>query len=59
MYLLEEFFLTDPRLKDEVPVEYLSHQEHYEQALRKSCIMYSKMKEWQEISGCSMFEIYS
>lgn len=55
---LEQFFLTDPRLKDEVPIEYLSHQEHYEQSIRKSCLLYSKIKEWQEISGSSIIEIY-
>ncbi|KAE9532033.1 hypothetical protein AGLY_010235 [Aphis glycines] len=55
---IAKFFLSDPRFKDEVPVTYLSHQEHYEQAIRKSCIFYKKIKEWEEISNTHIFEIY-
>lgn len=44
---LEKFFLTDPELKETVPVEYLSHKERYEEAVRKSCLMFKKIKEMQ------------
>lgn len=45
---LESFFLSDPRLKDDVPMEYLSHKERYEHAVRKSCVLFKKITEWQE-----------
>uniref|UniRef100_A0A2S2PYQ1 Putative peroxisomal acyl-coenzyme A oxidase 1 n=1 Tax=Sipha flava TaxID=143950 RepID=A0A2S2PYQ1_9HEMI len=56
---LEDFFLNDPRFKDEVPLEYLSHQEHYEQAIKKSCIFLTKIKEWEEISNSHTLQIYT
>lgn len=56
--ILANFFLSDPRFKDEVPVTYLSHQEHYEQAIRKACIFYKKIKEWEEISNTHIFDIF-
>ncbi|XP_026805001.1 probable peroxisomal acyl-coenzyme A oxidase 1 [Rhopalosiphum maidis] len=56
---IADFFLSDPRCKDKVPVEYLSHQEHYEQAIRKACIFYNKIKKWEEISNSSLIDIYN
>lgn len=56
---LETFFLNDPRLKDSVPIEYYSHQKHYEQAIRKTCIMFKKIKEWEEIGNSSIIETYT
>ncbi|KAL4084612.1 hypothetical protein QTP88_027543 [Uroleucon formosanum] len=55
---IANFFFSDPRFKDEVPVEYLSHQEHYEQSVRKACIFYEKIREWEEISNCTILDIY-
>ncbi|XP_075210147.1 acyl-coenzyme A oxidase 1-like [Lycorma delicatula] len=45
---LEEFFLNDPELQDKVPIEYVSHAEKYQESVRKSCIMFKKIKEWQD-----------
>ncbi|KAK3931837.1 putative peroxisomal acyl-coenzyme A oxidase 1 [Frankliniella fusca] len=41
----EEYFLSDPAFKDEVPMEYLSHKEQYEHAVRKACHMFRKLQE--------------
>lgn len=54
----EHFFLNDPCFKDDVPVEYLSHKEHYEQAIRNTCILFKKIKEWKQISDDNILEIY-
>lgn len=35
-------------MKDDIPMEYLSHKERYEHAIRKSCIMFKKVNEWQQ-----------
>jgi len=48
------FMMKDPRFKDEVPVEYLSYQEHYEQAIRKSIIFFEKISEWEEKSNTNL-----
>lgn len=57
---LESFFLSDPNFKDDVPMEYLSHKERYEHAVRKSCILFKKINEWQQIddSGSNSMEVY-
>jgi hypothetical protein len=57
---LENFFISDPRFKDEVPMEYLSHKERYEHAVRKSCILFKKVKEWQQFdeSASNFMDIY-
>ncbi|XP_050423854.1 probable peroxisomal acyl-coenzyme A oxidase 1 isoform X2 [Adelges cooleyi] len=52
------FFVSDNRLKDEVPFDYLSHQEFYEQSVRKNCILCTKIKEWLEISDKNLVDIY-
>ncbi|KAL5236415.1 hypothetical protein ACI65C_003825 [Semiaphis heraclei] len=56
---IAKFFLSDTRFKDEVPVEYLSHKEHYEQSIRKACIFFEKIKEWEEMTNSNMLDIYS
>ncbi|CAH1737123.1 probable peroxisomal acyl-coenzyme A oxidase 1 [Aphis gossypii] len=57
---LESFFLSDLNLKDEIPMEYLSHKERYEAAVRKSCILFKKVNEWQQNddSGSNSMDIY-
>lgn len=57
---LESFFLSDPNLKDEVPMEYLSHKERYEHAVRKSCALFKKVDEWQQIDDgdSNSMEVY-
>lgn len=45
---LESFFLSDPKLKDDIPMEYLSHKERYEHAIRKSCYLFKKVDDWQQ-----------
>ena len=47
----EEFFLSDEKLKDVVPSIYLSHKERYEEAIRKSCLLVRKIKEWEEMTN--------
>jgi hypothetical protein len=41
-------------------MEYLSHKERYEHAVRKSCILFQKVNEWQQSdeSTSSSMEIY-
>lgn len=52
MFVSEDFFLNDPALKDNVPPEYISHVEKYQEAIRKSCIMFKKIREWQDMKNC-------
>lgn len=55
-FLIEEFFFSDPELKTSVPVEYLSHKEKYEQAIRLSCLLFQKINKWlaEHESGSAM-----
>lgn len=41
-------------------MEYLSHKERYLHAVRKSCILFKKVSEWQERndSGSNSMEVY-
>lgn len=41
-------------------MEYLSHKERYEEAVRKSCILFKKVNEWQQSgdSGSNSMEVY-
>ncbi|CAH1980508.1 unnamed protein product [Acanthoscelides obtectus] len=43
----EDFFLSDPELKSKVPLEYLSHKEKYEEAVRKACLLFRKVIQLQ------------
>lgn len=45
--LPEDFFLNDPELQDEIPPSYLSHKELYEYAIRKSTIVFKKIRQLQ------------
>lgn len=42
---LVEYILSDPSLKDPIPVEYLSHEEKYAAELKKACLLVQKMRE--------------
>ena len=42
---IEEFILSDPELKDPVPMEYLSHEEKYSAELRKACLLFTKLTD--------------
>jgi acyl-CoA oxidase len=55
--LLENFFLSDPELKDTTDVSYLSHKEKYEEAIRKSTLVFRKIRELQA-EGRDGVEIY-
>lgn len=46
--------MNDPKLKDKIPNEYLSHQEKYEEAIRKACIIFEKVKELQDAGQADM-----
>jgi len=41
-------------------MEYLSHKERYEEAVRKSCVLFKKVNEWQQNSdsGSNSMEVY-
>jgi len=41
-------------------MEYLSHKERYEEAVRKSCVLFKKVNEWQQTSdsGNNSMEVY-
>ncbi|XP_060516308.1 probable peroxisomal acyl-coenzyme A oxidase 1 [Cylas formicarius] len=43
----QKFFLEDPELKSKVPLEYLSHKEKYEEAVRKACLIFKKVQQLQ------------
>ncbi|GJQ68204.1 hypothetical protein Trydic_g10752 [Trypoxylus dichotomus] len=43
----EKFFLDDPQLKQTVPLDYLSHKEKYEEALKRACIVFRKVQQLQ------------
>ncbi|CAB3240217.1 unnamed protein product [Arctia plantaginis] len=45
---VENVVCTDPRIKDVVPEEYLSHKERYENAIRKNCILQEILKKYTE-----------
>ncbi|CAH2049993.1 unnamed protein product, partial [Iphiclides podalirius] len=38
---IEDYVLSIKELRDEIPEEYLSHKERYENAVRKGCILFS------------------
>lgn len=40
--------MSDPGFVDEVPAAYLSHKEMYENAIRKSTIIFRKIRQLQE-----------
>jgi len=42
---LEDYILSDPDLKDPVPIEFLSHAERYGQELRKACLLVQKIAD--------------
>lgn len=41
-------------------MEYLSHKERYEHAVRKSCILFKKINDWQDTdnSSSNSMEVY-
>ncbi|VVC32713.1 Acyl-coenzyme A oxidase, N-terminal,Acyl-CoA oxidase/dehydrogenase, central domain,Acyl-CoA [Cinara cedri] len=45
------FFLNDSSFKNDVPGEYLSHQELYEETIRKVCILFDKIKKWSILNN--------
>lgn len=53
----ENFFLSDPELKDSVSISYLSHKEKYEEAIRKSILVFKKIRVLQE-QGKDGVELY-
>ncbi|XP_057330824.1 probable peroxisomal acyl-coenzyme A oxidase 1 [Microplitis mediator] len=54
----EDYFLSDPELKDKIPNSYCSHKELYEDAIRKGCILLRKIKYLQE-QGKGEIDMYS
>lgn len=42
----EALFLKDPELHSEVPLEYLSHKERYEESVRITCKIFQKLQEY-------------
>ncbi|XP_013097816.2 probable peroxisomal acyl-coenzyme A oxidase 1 [Stomoxys calcitrans] len=42
---LEQNFLNDPELKDDLPISYMSHKEHYEHSVRKAVRIAEKIRE--------------
>lgn len=45
---LVNFFVKDPDFQDKVPMEYLSYVDRYQESVRKSCLMFYKIKEYNE-----------
>ncbi|KAF2885800.1 hypothetical protein ILUMI_20383 [Ignelater luminosus] len=50
----ESFFLDDPMLKYTVPLEYLSHKEKYEEAIKKTCVIFRKVQQLQREGKAGM-----
>lgn len=48
LFILENYFLSDPELEDKTPDSYLSHKEQYEGAIRKATIIFKKIRNLQE-----------
>jgi hypothetical protein len=42
---IEDFILSDPELKDPIPIEFLSHADKYAAELRKAGILVKKVRE--------------
>lgn len=40
----ENYILSDPQLKDPIPLEYLSHADRYVAELRKACHLMTKLR---------------
>lgn len=54
---LENFFLSDPEMSDEIPISYLSHKEKYESAVKRATLVLNKIKELQS-QGRAGVDIY-
>lgn len=48
---MEKYFFSDPELNGPIPMDFLSHKERYEDAVRKTCIVYKKLKEMRKATG--------
>ncbi|KAK6618015.1 hypothetical protein RUM44_002457 [Polyplax serrata] len=51
---MEDWLLQDKKLQDRIPTEFLSHKEKYEEAIRKTCLLFKKLEETD-----AAFETYS
>jgi hypothetical protein len=48
----ENYFLSDERLSLQLDTSYLSYKEKYEEAMRRSVIVYEKLRKlYREIGG--------
>lgn len=47
MFVAEHFFLTDPEMKDDIPLALLSHKDMYEQTIRKATKIFVKIRQLQ------------
>lgn len=45
MFFSEKKLLSIKGIRDEIPEEYLSHKEKYENAVRKSVLLYKAIKD--------------
>lgn len=45
MRVSESFILSDPDLKDPIPLEYLSHADRYSAEVKKSCLLMAKLRQ--------------
>jgi len=44
LMISENYILSDPQLKDPIPLEYLSHADRYVAELRKACHLMTKLR---------------
>jgi hypothetical protein len=47
----EKYFFSTPELNDPIPMDFLSHKERYENAVRKASILYKKLQELRKATG--------
>lgn len=46
-FSLENYFLNDPEIQNDVDMSYLSHKEKYEEAIRRVTVVMKKIKKLQ------------
>ncbi|XP_012284641.1 probable peroxisomal acyl-coenzyme A oxidase 1 [Orussus abietinus] len=54
----EEYFISDPEFRDDIPTKYRSHKDVYEHALRKGCHVLRKLQEL-ESEGKADIDVFS
>lgn len=57
-FIIEDFFLSDPELKEDIPSRYKSYKEIYEVTVKKGCHILNKIRTLRK-SGDHDIEAYT